>query len=203
MPNPSWFQKRLQDPFFKKAHRENFRSRAVYKLEEIHQKYKLFRSGQRVLDLGAAPGSWSQFAAEQVGRKGLVVGIDLLEIEPLESVKLIQGDIRDPERQKEIRGHAHSGFDVIISDMAPNTTGVHHADTENSVELVYLALDLCKDWLRPGGSFVAKVFEGGEYKELHTRVKKCFEFAKSFKPKASLAQSREIFLVCQGFLRSP
>lgn len=202
MATPRWFQQRLRDPFLQKAHRENFRSRAAYKLQEIAEKYKLLRPGAHVLDLGAAPGSWTQVAIQTVGAKGLVVGIDLLAIDPIEGAHLIQGDIRDPKKQEEIKGLSKRPFDLILSDMAPNTTGVHHADTANSVELVQLALELSHTWLRPGGSFVAKLFEGAEYKELHTFAKSLFGFAKSFKPKASLAASREIYLVCQEFKKS-
>jgi len=202
MATPRWFQQRLRDPFLQKAHRENFRSRAAYKLQEIAEKYKLLRPGSHVLDLGAAPGSWTQVAMQAVGSKGLVVGIDLLAIEPVDGAHLIQGDIRDPKKQEEIKALSKRPFDLILSDMAPNTTGVHHADTANSVELVQLALELAHTWLKPGGSFVAKLFEGAEYKELHTLAKSLFGFAKSFKPKASLAQSREIYLVCQDFKKN-
>lgn len=202
MATPRWFQQRLRDPFLQKAHRENYRSRAAYKLQEIAEKYKLLKPGSHVLDLGAAPGSWTQVVVQVVGAKGLVVGIDLLEVEPIEGAHLIQGDIRDPKKQEEIRALSKRPFDLILSDMAPNTTGVHHADTANSVELVQLALELANTWLRPGGAFVAKLFEGAEYKELHTFAKSRFGFAKSFKPKASLAASREIYLVCQDFKKN-
>lgn len=203
MPNPGWFKNRLQDPFFRKAHRENYRSRAVYKLQEIQEKYQLIRSGQKVLDLGAAPGSWTQYAVQEAGKNGKVIGIDLLPIQPLDGASLLEGDVRDPVMQEQLRAFAPKGFDLILSDMAPNTTGVHHADASNSVELVHLALDLCKLWLKPGGSFVAKVFEGTDFKELHERFKKLFGFAKSFKPKASLAASRETYLVGREFKWPP
>ncbi len=202
MPNPGWFKNRLQDPYFRKAHRENYRSRAVYKLQEIQEKYQLIRSGQRILDLGAAPGSWTQYAVEQAGRTGKVIGIDLLPIQPLEGATLLEGDINDPVMQEQIHQFAPKGFDVIMSDMAPNTTGVHHADAGNSVELVHVALDLSKLWLKNGGSFVAKVFEGSDFRELHERFKKLFGFAKSFKPKASLSASRETYLVGKEFKAS-
>lgn len=199
MPNKNWYQARLKDPFLLKARKENYRSRAAFKLLQILEKYKLCKPGQKVLDIGAAPGSWTQVLSKAVGPKGLVVGVDLLPIDPLERAKLFQGDIRSPEIQAKISELAPQGYDSIFSDMAPNTTGVHHADTGNSVELVGLVLDFCPKWLKPGGNFVAKVFEGGDYKDLHSRVKSLFGFAKSYKPEASLSESREIYLVAQNF----
>lgn len=199
MPNKNWFQNRLRDPFLLKARKENYRSRAAFKLVQILQKYKLIRPGNRVLDLGAAPGSWSQVLVKEVGPKGQVVGIDLLEIVPLDGASLIKGDICDPKNQAEIARLAPNGFDAIFSDMAPNTSGVHHADCGNSADLVHLVLDLSAQWLKPGGNFAAKVFEGAEYKDLHSRTKRLFQFAKSYKPEASLSESREIYLIGQGY----
>lgn len=199
MPNKSWFKNRLKDSFFLKAKKENYRSRAAYKLTEILQKYKMVKPGSSLLDVGAAPGSWTQVLTEIAGPRGRIVSVDLLEIVPIEGSHIIQGDIRDPAIQEMIGKLCPNRFDTIFSDMAPNTTGVHHADTGNSVDLVNLVLDLSKIWLKPNGNFVAKVFEGGEYKELHSKAKSLFTFAKSFKPTASLSESREIFLVCQGY----
>lgn len=199
MAAKAWFKNRLNDHYLHKARAEAFRSRAAYKLEEIDQKYKLLRPGAKILDLGAAPGSWSQYALRQTGGKAKIIAIDLLEISPIEGVTIIQGDIRDPEKQKQIIELAPKGLDLILSDMAPDTTGVHHADTENSALLVHLALDIAEKLLKPGGAFVAKVFEGSEYKSLLDRTKKLFAFAKSFNPKASLNRSRELFLVAREF----
>jgi len=199
MPNKSWFQARLKDPFLLKARRENYRSRAAYKLQEINEKYRLIKPGQSLLDLGAAPGSWTQIALEILRGKGKIIGVDLLDIDPIENAILLKGDIRDLQIQNEIRKLCPQGFDTIISDMAPNTTGVHHADTANSAELVSLVLELCPIFLKPGGSLAAKVFEGGEYKELHSKVKSMFGFAKSFNPKASLSKSREVYIVAMNF----
>jgi 23S rRNA (uridine2552-2'-O)-methyltransferase len=204
MPVKEWFKKRLNDPYLRKARAENYRSRAAYKLKEINDKYHLFGKGSRVLDLGAAPGSWSQIVHETVGEQGLVVGIDLLEIVPIDGVHFFHGDIRDPaiqDRVDEIMGSRL--FDAVISDMAPDTTGIHHADTEHSADLVHLVLDQCDLWLKPGGAFVAKVFEGAEFKDLHQRIKSRFEFAKSFNPKASLTRSREVYVVATGWKTKP
>lgn len=199
MPNPNWFKQRLRDPFLKKAHSENFRSRAAYKLKEIVDKYKLVKPHHRILDLGCAPGSWAQMARTWLSPKGLLIGIDLVPTEPVEGTTLLQGDIRDPQMQDRIRELNPHGFDVILSDMAPNTTGVHHADTAHSADLVSLVLDLCAVWLKPGGSCIAKVFEGSEYQALHKRAKGMFEFVKSVNPEASLSRSREVYLVGQGY----
>ncbi|HOY68966.1 MAG TPA: RlmE family RNA methyltransferase [Candidatus Ozemobacteraceae bacterium] len=195
----AWFKDRLNDPWLRKARQEQFRSRAAYKLEEINRKYNLLKPGMKVLDLGAAPGSWTQMALSCLKGKGLVVGIDLLPIDPIEGAVLIRGDIRSEESQRLIADAVKGQFDIILSDMAPDTTGIHHADTSNSAALVQLAIDLCDRWLKPGGSFVAKVFEGAEYKELHAHAKRLFEFAKSVNPEASLSRSREVYLVGTGF----
>ncbi|EKE16608.1 MAG: hypothetical protein ACD_10C00894G0002 [uncultured bacterium] len=195
----AWFKNRLNDPYLKKSRAEDFRSRAAYKLEEIDEKYKLIRPGSKILDLGAAPGSWSQYAMRKVAGKAKIIAIDLLEIYPIEGVTILQGDIRDIKNQEQIIKLAAGKLDVILSDMAPDTTGVHYADTENSALLVHLALDIAEKLLKPGGSFVAKVFEGAEYQALLQRTKKMFGFAKSFNPKASLNRSRELFLVAQEF----
>ncbi|MEW6711367.1 MAG: RlmE family RNA methyltransferase [Candidatus Riflebacteria bacterium] len=199
MAAKAWFKNRLNDHYLLKARADDFRSRAAYKLEEIDLKYKLIRSGYKILDLGAAPGSWSQYAMRKASGKAKIIAIDLLEIQPIDGVTIIQGDIRDQQNQQKILDLAPSGLDLILSDMAPDTTGVHHADTENSALLVHLALDIAEKLLKPGGSFVAKVFEGAEYKALIDRTRKLFGFVKSFNPKASLNRSREVFMVAQQF----
>jgi 23S rRNA (uridine2552-2'-O)-methyltransferase len=203
MSNRNWFKKRVQDSFLHKAHREGFRSRAAYKLLEVLDKYALVRTGDRVLDIGAAPGSWMQVLRDKVGPKGLVVGVDLLDISPIEEAVFFQGDIRDAVIQGKVQELAKNGFHGIFSDMAPNTSGIHHADCGHSVELVGMVLDSLPIWLKKGGSCIAKVFEGEEFKSLHSRFCQCFDLGKSFKPKASLAESREIYLVGKGYLGKP
>jgi len=197
--NRQWFKDRLNDPYLKRARREDYRSRAAYKLTEILDKYRFIKKGMNVLDIGAAPGSWSQVAREALGPSGRLVAVDLLPIQPIEGVTIFQGDIRDPSIQARIAEHVGTGFHVILSDMAPDTTGIHFADTEASAELVHLVLDQCERWLRRDGAMVAKVFEGQEYRALLQRAKQRFSLAKSFSPKASLSRSREVFLVAQGF----
>jgi 23S rRNA (uridine2552-2'-O)-methyltransferase len=195
----AWFKNRLNDPYLLKARAENYRSRAAYKLEEIDQKYKLLKPGQSILDLGAAPGSWSQYVMRALKGKAKIIAIDLLEIEPIEGVSIIQGDFLEKANQDKIIELAPNGLNLILSDIAPDTTGVHYADTENSVAMVNLALDMAEKLLKPGGSLVAKVFEGAEYQELLKRAKGMFQMAKSFHPKASLNRSRELFLVARNF----
>ncbi|HNX76995.1 MAG TPA: RlmE family RNA methyltransferase [Candidatus Rifleibacterium sp.] len=195
----AWFKDRLNDHYLQKSRLDDYRSRAAYKLEEIDQKYKLIKPGQKILDLGAAPGSWTQYALRKVNGKAKIIAIDLLEIAPVEGAIIIKGDIRDAANQARITELAPHGLDLILSDMAPDTTGVHFADTENSALLVHLALDIVEKLLKPGGCFVAKVFEGAEYQQLLQRARKMFDFAKSFNPKASLTRSREIFLVAQNY----
>lgn len=199
MSNKAWYQNRLNDHYLLKSRQDAYRSRAAYKLEELDQKYKLIKSGGKILDLGAAPGSWSQYAIRKTAGKAKIIAIDLLEIQPIENVTIIKGDIRDPENQAKILELCPNGVDLIMSDMAPDTTGVHYADTENSVILVNLALDIAEKLLKPKGNFIAKVFEGAEYNALLKRTKSMFEFAKSCNPKASLSRSRELFMVAQGF----
>ena len=200
MSNKTWFKNRLHDHYLLKSREDNYRSRAAYKLEELDQKYRLIKPGMKILDLGAAPGSWSQYAMRKTSGKAKIVAIDLLEIVPIENVTVIKGDIRDEENQAKILELCPKGLDLIMSDMAPDTTGVHYADTENSVILVNLALDIAERLLKPKGNFIAKVFEGGEYNSLLKRTRSMFEFAKSCNPKASLSRSRELFMVAQGFL---
>lgn len=195
----AWFKNRLNDHYLQKSRADDYRSRAAYKLEEIDQKYRLIKPGMKILDLGAAPGSWTQYALRKVSGKAKIIAIDLLEIAPIEGAVILQGDIRDQQKQAQIIELAPNGLDMILSDMAPDTTGVHYADTENSAMLVHLALDIAEKLLKPGGSFVAKVFEGAEYQQLLQRARKLFGFAKSFNPKASLNRSRELFLVAQNF----
>lgn len=199
MPQKSWMKDRLKDHFLLKSRRECYRSRAAYKLQEINQKYQIISPGETILDLGAAPGSWTQIIVENLKGRGSVVSVDLLPIEPLDGAKIVQGDVREKSVQMILKELAPRGFDVIVSDMAPHTTGIHHADTSNSADLVILVLDLCLTLLKPGGSFVAKVFEGVEYKEVQMKAKSLFSFVKSCSPKASLSKSREIYLVALDF----
>ena len=188
----------VQDHFFRLAKEEGYRSRAAYKLIEIDERKRILRRGDRILDAGAAPGSWSQVAARIVGDRGLVVAVDLKRIDPAgypSNVRLIQGDLRELTLD-ELGGKP---FDAIISDMAPDTTGDPSGDHFVSVRLCNSLLDLAGTWLRRGGHLVMKVYEGQEYMNLVRRASRLFEEAKGFKPKASRSESVEMFVVCHGF----
>ncbi|HRP62555.1 MAG TPA: RlmE family RNA methyltransferase [Phycisphaerales bacterium] len=194
----------VQDHYFRLAKKEGYLSRAAYKLIEIDDRKKLLRKGDRVLDCGAAPGSWLQVASKRVGPKGLVVGIDLKPIphrfnDP--TVRIIEGDFTTfpPD---DLLGTGER-FDVVLSDMAPSTTGQHVIDHHLSVRLCQAVLDHCDTLLKPGGKLAMKVFEGEAYPELLARTKAMFEAAKGFKPKASRGESTEIYIVAENFKPKP
>ena len=187
---------RPQDAFGKRARREGFPARSVYKLEEIDRRVRLFRPGQRVLDLGAAPGSWTLYAAGRVGAGGCVLGIDLAEsrgaLPPNAEIRV--GDVR-ALRSDEL---GDAPFDVVISDMAPATTGQKHLDRYRSYELALCALDVAEQVLRPGGSFVAKIFQSGDFPAAKKRVVQAFDEVRIIRPKATRSESTEVFLVGLG-----
>ena len=188
-------QRELHDFFFKEAKRNGFRSRAAYKLTEIDDKKHIFKKSNIVLDLGCAPGSWLQVVSQRVGPSGKAIGVDLQEVDQTnlpknvttlqKDVTLLTPDTFDGEL-----------FDVVLSDMAPNTTGVRTTDHHGSVRLCNCALDLSTSLLKPHGNLVMKVLEGEAYPDLLERCSKMFEFAKGFKPKASRAISTEMFVIC-------
>jgi len=185
-----------------RARREGYAARSVYKLQELDKRFRLFRSGQRVLDLGAAPGSWSQFALRRIGQTGLLVSIDLKPITaPLPGAVIVQDDAFavDMAALDELSAGRAPPFDLILSDMAPDTTGVSLADHVASVELCDRALDLGRTSLVPGGALVVKLFQGEDEAALRSRIKSCFKGIKAVRPKATRSQSVEIFLVATGF----
>ncbi|RLS89885.1 MAG: RlmE family RNA methyltransferase [Planctomycetota bacterium] len=190
--------KEVQDHWFRLAKEEGYRSRAAYKFIDIDDRKGLLRRGDRVLDAGAAPGSWSQVAAARVGPRGEVVAVDLKPINPngyASNVRLIQADLRDLTTE-DLGGRP---FDAVISDMAPDTTGDPGGDSIRSARLCHELLDRCPGWLRKGGNLTMKVFEGGEYPELLKRAGRMFEEAKGYKPRASRAESVEMFVVCLNY----
>jgi 23S rRNA (uridine2552-2'-O)-methyltransferase len=193
-------QRELHDFFFKEAKRKGYRSRAAYKLSEIDDKRNVVQKGDFVLDLGAAPGSWLQIVSERIGEHGKVIGVDLKEIEDglPPNVVTMQEDVTllTPVILSTILGGNFLGFDVILSDMAPSTTGTKTVDHHGSVNLCHLALDLSATLLKPHGNLVMKVLEGEAYPELLKRSANSFEYAKGYKPKASRAVSTEMFIVC-------
>ena len=191
--------KELHDHFFRKAQRESYRSRAAYKLIEIDDKRRILGKGDRVVDCGAAPGSWLQVASSRVGPRGTVLGIDLKPIASqglAPNVTLVEGDVMSTDVPSLLGGKA----DSILSDMAPDTTGTPSADQFRSARLCDELLDRLPFWLKTGGACVMKVFEGEAYPELVRRASSSFERAKGFKPAASRSESVEIFLICTGYL---
>ena len=197
-----WLERQLNDPFVARAKREGYRSRAAFKIIELNEKFKLFKSGGRIVDLGAAPGGWAQVAAKIVGSdkgRGKVVGIDLLEIEPIAGVDFQVMDflLEDaPERLKTMLG---GDADVVMSDMAANTTGHKKTDHLKIVALAELAADFAREVLAPGGIFLAKVLQGGTEGELLANLKRDFAVVRHYKPAASRADSAELYVVATGY----
>jgi 23S rRNA (uridine2552-2'-O)-methyltransferase len=195
-----WKQRQAADPWVKKAQTAGWRSRAVFKLEELDKKDRLMHRGSVVVDLGAAPGSWSQYAAAKVLPHGQVIALDILAMDPLDSVTFIQGDFTEDSVLQELEaalGDAQA--DLVMSDMAPNISGNRSVDQPRSMYLVELAFDLATRKLASGGTFVAKVFHGQGYDELLTQCRKAFRTVKIRKPAASRQESRETYIVASGF----
>jgi 23S rRNA (uridine2552-2'-O)-methyltransferase len=184
-----------QDHYARRAKKENYAARSVYKLAEIQKKHRLIKRGDRVLDLGCAPGSWLQFAAEQTGPKGKVVGVDLKEviIRLPDHVQVVTGDIDAVIRDAD--PPLGTGFSVVLSDMAPATTGNKHADAVRSFVLCETALEVAAEVLRPGGQFVCKIFQGEDFKSFCDKVKSQFTKMHIFKPQSSRKGSKEIFII--------
>ena len=194
--------KEVQDHFFRLAKEEGYRARSAYKLTEIDDRFKLMRAGSRVLDLGACPGSWTQVASRRVGDRGLVVGIDLKPIDRRGlggNTVTMQGDINELTRESLPERMEGRLFDAVISDIGPDTSGVPMADSARSVQLCHAILDRLPFLLRTGGHATMKVYEGGDYPALLVRAKAMFDEARGFKPKASRAESVEMFVVCRGY----
>ena len=194
---------KVQDHYFRKAKKQHFLARAVYKLEEIQKKYKILRAADRVLDLGAAPGSWIQLAGGVVGQSGLIVGIDLKPIEHAfpNRVVTLQGDIFDREFV-EAALRDHLPFDVVLSDMAPATSGIKVADSARSALLFERAFEIAAYVLRPGGTFLAKIFHGSEFHQLLAQLKKQFGQTRVIRPEATRKQSREIYILAMNLKRT-
>jgi 23S rRNA (uridine2552-2'-O)-methyltransferase len=194
-----WLQRHVADSFVKRARQEGYRSRAAYKLEEMDRADRLFRPGLMVVDLGAAPGGWSQYAARRVAPGGRVLAVDLLPMEPVQGVEFIQGDFTEPAVLDSVKTRlGAAGADLVISDMAPNITGVAARDQARALELAELALALAAQVLKPGGALLVKTFQGEGYKAFHEAMRRRFERLLTRKPKASRAESREIYLLGRG-----
>jgi 23S rRNA (uridine2552-2'-O)-methyltransferase len=186
-----------RDRFFHKAKEEGFAARSVFKLEEIDQKFKMFKPGQVVLDLGASPGSWSQYASKKTGTSGKILGVDLTAITiKLPNATFIQADLRDLNLVDIFDQHGFiPPFDIVMSDMAPKTTGIRGTDQARSMELCELALDIARRFLRKDGHFVCKLFHSDEFTKLRDEIKKSFHKCEIVKPESTRKISKEIFLV--------
>jgi 23S rRNA (uridine2552-2'-O)-methyltransferase len=193
----AWLERQLNDPFAAKARAHGYRSRAAYKLTEIDDRLRLLKPGARVIDLGAAPGGWTQVAIER-GVKH-VVGVDLLPVDPIPPAHILQMDFTDPACGPQLIALLGGPPDVVLSDMAPNTVGHRQTDHLRIIGLIEAAADFALQVLKPGGAFVAKAFQGGETAALIGELKRHFAEVRNLKPKASRAESSEIYLVATGF----
>jgi 23S rRNA (uridine2552-2'-O)-methyltransferase len=190
----------VSDPFVKKAQLDGYRSRSAYKLTELNEKDRLIRPGMRIMDLGSAPGGWSQVAGKLVGAKGRVLATDILPMEPIKNVDFIQGDFTDETVVAQLLDWLGGGkFDLIISDIAPNITGIDSADQASSMYFLELALDTVRQTLKPGATFVAKMFQGSGSDQYVKDLRTSFEKVLIRKPAASRAESREVYIVAKGF----
>jgi 23S rRNA (uridine2552-2'-O)-methyltransferase len=195
-----WLLRQLNDPYVKRAKSEGYRSRAAYKLAEIDDKAKFLKRGDRVVDLGAAPGGWSQIAAARVGaEKGRVVAIDLLDMEPLPGVEFLRLDFLDEHAPARLKVMLDGPADVVLCDMAANATGHRRTDHLKIVALVEAAADFAREVLAPGGTFLAKVIQGGTEASLLASLKRDFASVKHIKPPASRADSAELYVLATGF----
>ncbi|MGB0936279.1 MAG: 23S rRNA (uridine(2552)-2'-O)-methyltransferase RlmE [Colwellia sp.] len=195
-----WMQEHFDDEYVKKAQRLGLRSRAVFKLEEINNKDKLIKPGMKVVDLGAAPGGWSEYAVKAVGDDGLVIACDILSMDAIVGVDFLQGDFREESVLNALLTRINGkNIDVVLSDMAANMTGNESADSARSMYLVELALDMCNDVLKTNGSFIVKVFQGAGFEQFMKDVRSQFKTVKTRKPDSSRARSREVYLVATGF----
>jgi 23S rRNA (uridine2552-2'-O)-methyltransferase len=197
----SWLKRQLDDPYVRRAKSEGYRSRAAYKLIEVDDRYRLLKPGAKVIDLGAAPGGWSQVAAERVGagKGGRVVAIDLLDIEPIPNVEFARLDFLDQEAPARIKQMLGGKADVVLCDMAANTTGHRKTDHLKIMALVEAAADFACEVLAPGGAFLAKVIQGGTEAGLLARLKRDFAAVKHVKPPASRSDSAELYVLATGF----
>ena len=195
----AWLERQLNDPYVARAKREGFRSRAAFKLIEIDDKHHFLKPGARVVDLGAAPGGWSQVAARRVGERGRVVAIDLLEMEPLPGVTFATIDFLDPAAPNLLKEMLDGLADVVLSDMAANATGHRQTDHLKIMALVEAAAEFAGEVLKPGGSFLAKVIQGGTEGTLLASLKQRFASVKHVKPSASRADSAELYVLATGF----
>lgn len=195
-----WLKEHFDDHYVQQAQKQGFRSRAIFKLEEIQEKDKLIKPGMTVVDLGAAPGGWSQLATKLTGDNGQVIACDILDMDPIAGVDFLKGDFReDAVLDALLNRIGGRNVEVILSDMAPNLSGNNAVDQAQSMYLCDLALDMCHQVLKPGGDFVIKVFQGEGFDEYLRQLKQTFTVVKTRKPDSSRARSREVYLVACGY----
>ena len=192
----NWVNKQRRDIYVRQSKVDGYRARSAYKLIEIDEKYKIFKGGLTVIDIGAAPGSWSQYA-EKIAKNGKLISIDLKKMEPIGSSMQIQGDFTEESVQDEIKNNINSKVDVVMSDMAVNTTGIKNIDSIQTGELCKEAMIFAKELLNVNGYFISKIFMGGTFNEIVAEGKKYFKEVKVFKPKSSRKDSKESFIICK------
>jgi 23S rRNA (uridine2552-2'-O)-methyltransferase len=198
-----WLQRHVSDPYVKRSQKEGMRSRAAYKLEELDQVDRLLRPGMTVVDLGAAPGGWSQYAVRRLGGRGRILAVDILPIESIPGVDIIQGDFTESPVLDSVKAWLQGdSVDLVISDMAPNMSGVAPRDQAQMIYLAELAFAFAAETLKPGGNLLLKIFQGEGYSEFHRTMKMRFDKLVTRKPKASRAESREMYLLGKGFKAS-
>jgi 23S rRNA (uridine2552-2'-O)-methyltransferase len=195
----AWMHEHVNDEFVKRAQKEGYRARAAYKLIEIDDKDKLIKPGMTIVDLGATPGSWSQVAIQRLKGQGRIIALDLLEMEPIKGVEFIQGDFREEavlrQLEKSLQGKQ---VDLVIADMAPNMSGITIVDQAGAAYLTELALEFSRDWLKPSGNFLVKVFIGAGFDEILASMRGLFDKVVTRKPKASRGRSNEVYLLGLG-----
>jgi len=195
-----WLTEHFSDEYVKLAQARGYRSRAVFKLEEIDARDRLLRPGMSVVDLGAAPGGWSQLAAQKIGKSGRIIALDILPVEALPGVTIIEGDFQEEAVLNQLLAALEGKpVDLVLSDMAPNMSGTRVVDQSRAMWLAELALDTARQVLRPGGAFVTKLFMGAGFDEYQKAARASFASLANRKPKASRDRSREVYLVCKGF----
>ena len=192
----NWINKQKRDIYVRQSKVDGYRARSAYKLIEINEKFKIFKGGMCVLDIGAAPGSWSQYASKVI-KPGKVVAIDLKEIEAIKNTIQIKGDFTDPNTQKEIKNFLNKDLDVVMSDMAVNTTGIKNLDAIQTGELCKEAMIFSKEVISQDGFFISKIFMGSSFNEIVALGKKIFREVKVFKPQSSRKDSKESFIICK------
>ena len=192
----NWINKQRRDTYVRKSKVDGYRARSAYKLIEIDEKFKIFKGGISVIDIGAAPGSWSQYVSKVV-KSGKLISIDLKKIEPIDNSVQIRGDFTDSQIQEEIKKYIIAKVDVVMSDMAVNTTGIKNIDSIQTGELCKEAMFFAKDILNDNGYFISKIFMGSTFNEIVAEGKKFFKEVKVFKPKSSRKDSKESFIVCR------